>query len=43
MIAIKNTSDTPHVFEKGDKVAQGIFQKYLVTDDDNVDTIFFKS
>lgn len=39
MIAIKNTSDTPHVFEKGDKVAQGIFQKYLVADDDNVDTV----
>ena len=39
MIAIKNTSDTPHIFEKGDKVAQGIFQKYLVADDDNSDTV----
>ena len=39
MIAIKNTSDTPYVFEKGDKVAQGIFHKYLLVDDDHTDTV----
>lgn len=36
MIALTNTSDKPYVFEKGDKIAQGIFQKYYITDDDDV-------
>ena len=38
MIAVKNTSDTPYVFEKGDKVAQGIFHKFLLVDSDDVQT-----
>lgn len=39
MIAIVNTSDKPYVFEKGDKIAQGIFQKFYMTDDDDVMTV----
>lgn len=35
-IAIKNTSDLSYDFEKGDKIAQGIFQKFYITDDDEV-------
>ena len=36
MIALKNTSDKTYDIEKGDKIAQGIFQKFFITDDDNV-------
>ncbi len=39
MIAITNTSDKPYVFEKGDKIAQGIFQKFYLTDDDEVTSV----
>ena len=30
-----NTSDKVVEFKKGERIAQGIFKKYLVTDDDN--------
>lgn len=33
-IALKNEGEKVFVVNKGDKYAQGIFQKYLVTDDD---------
>lgn len=33
-IALKNEGEKVFKVEKGDKYAQGIFQKYLVTDDD---------
>lgn len=36
MISITNTSDKPYDFEKGDKIAQGIFQKYYIIDEDVV-------
>lgn len=32
-----NLSDEPVVLEKGDKIGQGIFQKYLITDNDNAE------
>ncbi len=35
MIALKNTTIETIVFEQGDCVAQGIFYKYMTTDDDN--------
>ena len=31
-----NTGNATWIVKKGDKIAQGIFTKYLVTDDDNV-------
>lgn len=37
-LAIKNAGDKPYVFEKGDKIAQGIFQKFLIADEDDVTT-----
>lgn len=33
-ICLKNTGDSAHVIEIGDKIAQGIFIKYLKVDDD---------
>lgn len=39
MIALYNTtSETIHI-EKGERIAQGIFSKYLITNDDNVTDI----
>lgn len=35
MIALYNTTDTPVSLEKGERVAQGIFSKYLLTNDDD--------
>jgi len=35
-ISLDNTSDTDYVINKGDRIAQGLFQKYLLADDDNV-------
>ena len=32
-----NLSNEPVVLEKGDKIGQGIFQKYLITDNDNAE------
>lgn len=34
-----NLSDETVVLEKGDKLGQGLFQKYLLTDDDSADGI----
>ena len=34
-ISIWNTTDNPFVIEKGDRVCQGSFYDYLITDDDN--------
>jgi dUTP pyrophosphatase len=34
MVALKNMSTSPVTLKKGDRVAQGIFYKFLVTDDD---------
>ena len=34
-IMLKNLSDKPMSFKRGDKIAQGIFSRYLVTDDDD--------
>lgn len=36
LIALKNLSDSTAVFEKGERIAQGIFVKYGVTSDDKV-------
>ena len=32
---IKNLSDSPFFIKKGERIAQGIFQKYLLVDNDN--------
>lgn len=37
-VVLENMSDEKIVFKKGDKYVQGIFMKYLLTDDDNVET-----
>ena len=34
MIAYYNTGDTPYTVEKGDRIGQGIFMKYLTVDED---------
>lgn len=36
MLAIVNNSSMPVVIENNERIAQGIFMKYLTTDDDNV-------
>lgn len=33
-LMFRNDDDKPFVFKKGDRCAQGIFKKYLTTDDD---------
>ncbi len=38
MIAFLNSSDKDFVIKKGDRIAQGIFCKYLLTDDDSTTT-----
>ena len=35
-LALFNTSDKEVVLEAGERIAQGIFMKYLITDDDDV-------
>ena len=35
MIAVYNITDAPVTLEKGERVAQGIFSKYLLTNDDD--------
>ena len=37
-VALHNYGEYPIVINNGDRVAQGIFTKYLITDDDNVTT-----
>ena len=39
MFAFYNLSNETVVIEKGDRLGQAIFQKYLITDDDNADGI----
>lgn len=39
MVAVYNTKDEPFHVNKGDRVAQGIFTKYLTTDDDHADGV----
>jgi dUTP pyrophosphatase len=34
LIAVYNSSNTPFAVNKGDRIAQGIFYKYLLADDD---------
>ena len=34
MIAYYNTNDVPLTLEKGERIGQGIFTKYLATSDD---------
>jgi dUTP pyrophosphatase len=34
MIAYCNTKDVPYTIEKGDRIGQGIFMKYLTVDND---------
>lgn len=34
MVGLYNTSDKPVTIKKGDRIAQGIFMKYLTCDDD---------
>lgn len=38
MLFLYNYDNEPHIIHKGDKVAQGIFQKFLVSDDAPVDS-----
>ena len=35
MLGLTNSTGTPFLFYEGDRLAQGIFQTYLMTDDDN--------
>lgn len=37
-IALRNETDTTIILEKGERVMQGVFVNYLVTDDDNTNT-----
>lgn len=39
MIAYYNTKDTPYTIEKGERIGQGIFMKYLTTTDDSASGI----
>ena len=39
IICLKNTSTIPVDIKKGERIAQGIFEKFLVADDDNTTTI----
>lgn len=34
-INLRNLGNTPYIIQKGDRIAQGMFINYLVTDDDN--------
>lgn len=37
-INLRNLGNTPYVICRGDRIAQGMFTKYLTTDDDNTTT-----
>ena len=39
MIAYYNTKDVPYTIKKGERIAQGIFMKYLTTDNDDASGI----
>lgn len=39
MVALYNTTDQPFSVSKGDRIAQGIFNRYLSTDDDEAEGI----
>lgn len=39
MIAIRNTSALEVCLKTGERIAQGVFKKYLITDDDNVTSV----
>ncbi len=39
MIGLYNHGDEAVVIEKGERIAQGIFSKYLLTNDDNVEEV----
>ena len=39
MVAVYNTKDEPFHVNKGDRVAQGIFTKYLTMDDDHAEGV----
>lgn len=39
MIAYYNTNGAPYTIEKGERIGQGIFMKYLTTDDDAADGV----
>lgn len=39
MIAIRNTSALEVSLKTGERIAQGVFKKYLITDDDNVTSV----
>lgn len=39
MIACYNTTDAPYTIEKGERIGQGIFMKYLTADGDAVHTL----
>lgn len=39
MIAYYNTNDAPYVIEKGERIGQGIFMKYLTVNDDAAEGI----
>lgn len=39
MIALFNSSDKEQIIKKNQKLAQGIFQKYLLTDDDDANGV----
>ena len=39
MIAYYNTKDVSYTIKKGERIAQGIFMKYLTTDDDDASGI----
>ena len=36
-IKLRNNSDTPCVIEKGERICQGVFLKYLTVDNDKAD------
>ena len=36
--AIQNEGEDTYTFKKGDRLIQGVFQKYLITDNDIVDS-----
>lgn len=38
MIKLRNVSDVEQSIYQGDRVGQGVFMKYLITDDDNATT-----
>lgn len=38
-LMFRNDDDKPFVFKKGDRCAQGVFKKYLITDDDDANGV----